>query len=168
MFFCQFLFFFQFLRPTVCLNSGRTHTANISTTPLTAAGRAFAATAPSAASASPAPLQPVRTPSCRSAVGPARVQLCLFLPSQTTLNTLIALKLCMRPPQAAFTRAESGPTEKPGTLLPIRARPAFAARAPSGASGNPAHPPAASTRCRGSAACPAMVSYNRSSFPVKF
>lgn len=152
----------------MCLNSGHTHTANVSTTPLTAAGRAFAATVPSAASATPAPLQPVRTPSCRSAVGPARVQLCPFLLLQTTFDTFIALKLCMHPSQAAFTRAESGPTGKPGTFLPIRARPAFAARAPYGASGNPAHPPTASTRCRGSAACPAMVSYKQSRFPVRF
>lgn len=152
----------------MCLNSGHTHTANISTTPLTAAGRAFAATAPSAASATPAPLQPVRTPSCRGAVGPARVQLCPLFQIQTTLHTLITIKVCMRPSQAAFTRAESGPTEKPGTFLPIRARPAIAARAPYGASGNPAHLPTASTQCRGSAACPAMVSYKRSRFPVRF
>lgn len=152
----------------MCLNSGPTDTANISTTPLMDVSRAFAAMVPSAVSANPAPLQPVHTPSYRSAVGPARVQLCLLLRLKTTLYALIAFKVRMRPSQAAFMRAESELTERRGAILQIRARPAFAVRAPYGVTGNPARPPTASTRCRGSAACPATVSYKRSRFPGKF
>lgn len=65
-------------------------------------------------------------------------------------------------------RAESGLMEKCGMILQIRVWPVFVVRAPYGVTGNTVHPPTASTRCRGSAACPAMVSYDQSRFPGKF
>lgn len=75
---------FQLLHQTVCLNVGRTGTASISTTPPMAVSRARAPTVQSTVSANPAPLQPVHTPSYRTAVGPARVQFVLRLRPEIT------------------------------------------------------------------------------------
>ena len=62
------------------------------------------------------------------------------------------------PLQAAFTRVESELTERRGMTLQTRVRRVFVARALSGVRGSAAHPPTVSTRSRGSAACPVMVS----------
>lgn len=67
-------FFPQRLQLTVCLKNRPTDTVNGSTTLLIAVNRALVPTALSTVSANPAPLRHVHTPSCRSAVGPARVQ----------------------------------------------------------------------------------------------
>lgn len=62
------------------------------------------------------------------------------------------------PLQAAFMRVESELTERRGMTLQIRVRRVFVAKARSGVRGSAAHPPTVSTRSRGSAACPVMVS----------
>ncbi|TNN00883.1 hypothetical protein fugu_012129 [Takifugu bimaculatus] len=118
------------LQLTVCLKNRPTDTVNGSTTRLIAVNRALVPTALSAVSANLAPLRHVHTPSCRSAVGPAR---------------------------AAFTRAESEPTGKCGMTLQIRVWLVFVVRAPFGVTGNAVLPPTASTQCSGSAACPARA-----------
>lgn len=73
----------------MCLKNGPTDTVNDSTTPLIAVSRVLALMALSNVSANPAPLRRVRTPSYRSAVGPARVQFSLLPKLETRLNTCI-------------------------------------------------------------------------------
>lgn len=73
----------------MCLKNGPTDTVSGSTTPLIAVSRVLALMVLSNVSANPAPLRRVRTPSYRSAVGPARVQFSLLLRLETRLNTWI-------------------------------------------------------------------------------